>query len=216
MRQGTGYMNGLSEHFTVASIDSLGHGLSEKPPELELYHESSRAADVVSVMDDLGFEKAHVIGFSMGGWMSVAVAKYYSDRLASLIVFGWDHIDGRFSARGPNAVLDFEVYMNGFKQGAPAIYESLKGEFVESALAPCFYALGDIEGHREAVENLEVPILFCAGVDDEYHPIMQRQAEAAGYPFVSGPGDHVGAFLQGTDAILGQMRDFLLSASAES
>lgn len=83
-------VDALADGYCVACVDLLGHGLSDKPSDESLYGLEARSRDVVAVMDDLGFERAHVLGYSMGGWLSVGVAKYHRDRLSSLIVGGWD------------------------------------------------------------------------------------------------------------------------------
>lgn len=85
-----GFVDALADRYCVTCIDSLGHGQSDKPSDERLYGLKARSHDIVAVMDASGFEKAHVLGYSMGGWLSVGVAKYHPHRLSSLIVGGWD------------------------------------------------------------------------------------------------------------------------------
>jgi pimeloyl-ACP methyl ester carboxylesterase len=89
-----GYVDGLRESFTVATVDSLGHGQSDKPTHSERYRLEERAGDIVAVIDALGQDKAHVLGYSMGGWLAVGVAMHYPDRLKSLTIAGWDRVEG--------------------------------------------------------------------------------------------------------------------------
>ncbi|MHC6151968.1 alpha/beta fold hydrolase [Bradyrhizobium elkanii] len=63
-----GVVDALADRFRVACVDSLGHGLSDKPADPALYNQAQRAGDIVAVIDDLGGERAHVVGHSMGGW----------------------------------------------------------------------------------------------------------------------------------------------------
>lgn len=85
-----GVVDVLADGYSVACIDSLGHGLSDKPADARLYGLEARSHDVVAVIDDLGCETAHVLGYSMGGWLCVGVARHHPDRLRSVIVGGWD------------------------------------------------------------------------------------------------------------------------------
>ena len=62
-----GFVAALSDEYRLACVDSLGHGLSDKPSEASLYTSEQRAGDLVAVMDDLGCGRAHVVGYSMGG-----------------------------------------------------------------------------------------------------------------------------------------------------
>jgi len=83
-----GFVDALTDKYRVACVDSLGHGLSDKPSDPELYGQLQRSGDIVAVIDDLGYDLAHLVGYSMGGWMSVGVARYHPRRLASLVIGG--------------------------------------------------------------------------------------------------------------------------------
>jgi pimeloyl-ACP methyl ester carboxylesterase len=45
-------------------------------------------ADILAVLDDLGVEQAHFLGYSMGGRIGFAIAKYAPDRFSSVIIGG--------------------------------------------------------------------------------------------------------------------------------
>jgi pimeloyl-ACP methyl ester carboxylesterase len=47
-----------------------------------------RVSDIVAVLDELGIEKAHYYGYSMGGWIGFGMAKHASDPLRTLIIGG--------------------------------------------------------------------------------------------------------------------------------
>jgi 3-oxoadipate enol-lactonase len=63
-------------------MDMRGCGLSEAPEPG--YSPKDLAADVISLMDHLGIEKAHFCGFSLGGAAGLELAIAHSDRLRSL------------------------------------------------------------------------------------------------------------------------------------
>jgi pimeloyl-ACP methyl ester carboxylesterase len=77
---------GLSTHLDVevdamAAIAAVGAG---ERPELP-YRLPDMAADVVAVLDDLGVERAHVVGASMGGMIAQTVAIEHRARVRTLV-----------------------------------------------------------------------------------------------------------------------------------
>jgi pimeloyl-ACP methyl ester carboxylesterase len=170
-----GFVDALADRYRVACVDSLGHGLSDKPSDDSLYGLEARSRDVVAVIDDLGFDRAHVVGYSMGGWLSVGVAKHHRHRLSSLIVGGWDIVHGAeaFGPPSPAAV----------KWWAAA----------EPGLRACWEALADRRGAREAVVNSGVPVLLWSGRQDPSHEPMRTFAATESLEFLSTGGSHNGA-----------------------
>jgi pimeloyl-ACP methyl ester carboxylesterase len=65
---------GLSTKFDTAPVDASGAA----------YGVLDMAADAISVLDQLGVSRAHVLGLSMGGMIAQVLAIHYSDRLASM------------------------------------------------------------------------------------------------------------------------------------
>ena len=79
------------KHFHVIAPDNRGAGQSDKPVAYS-YTIQEMAEDMVALMDELGIEKAHVNGISMGGAIAQHLAVYYPDRVKSLILtntFPW-------------------------------------------------------------------------------------------------------------------------------
>jgi pimeloyl-ACP methyl ester carboxylesterase len=79
-----GFIEALAARFTVVTFDNRGTGLSEKP--LQGYALSNMAADVCGLLDHLGIERAHVLGYSMGGAIAQEFALRYPARLLGLIL----------------------------------------------------------------------------------------------------------------------------------
>jgi pimeloyl-ACP methyl ester carboxylesterase len=78
----------LAEDFRVVAFDARGHGLSSKPHDAASYTDDLRTADALWVLDALGAEAAHVVGYSMGGWQAMLLAVRAPDRVRSLVVGG--------------------------------------------------------------------------------------------------------------------------------
>ncbi|SFU28082.1 alpha/beta fold hydrolase [Halomonas korlensis] len=79
----------------VIAVDLRNHGRS---PHLAGMGYAEQAEDVVSLLDRLGIEQAHLLGHSMGGKVAISIAREYPQRVASLIVadiapqaYGHDH-----------------------------------------------------------------------------------------------------------------------------
>jgi pimeloyl-ACP methyl ester carboxylesterase len=79
------FVDRLSEHFSVLTFDARGTGLSDKPASGYDLHVI--ATDVLGLMDHLGWPKAHILGFSMGGAISQELAIRYPDRVDRLVLF---------------------------------------------------------------------------------------------------------------------------------
>jgi pimeloyl-ACP methyl ester carboxylesterase len=192
-----GIVDALADRYRVACVDSLGHGLSDKPSDSSLYGLQGRSEDVLAVVDDLGSEKAHVLGYSMGGWLSVGVAKYHRPRLSSLIVGGWDILRGVQEAAsspggGPS---NFKDQIALARVASPAMVKWVTAD-VEPGLCACWDALADLQGARDSVVNAGVPVLLWSGRDDPNHEPMRTFAATENFEFLSTGGDHAGAIWQ--------------------
>lgn len=77
----------LTPHFQVIGMDARGHGKSGKPHDVDAYG-IQMVTDVANLMDHLGIEKAHVAGYSMGGYIALKMASIYPDRLYSAMTAG--------------------------------------------------------------------------------------------------------------------------------
>jgi pimeloyl-ACP methyl ester carboxylesterase len=69
----------LAEHFTTIAFDNRGVGRSEAPEGP--YTIVQMADDVAGLLDALGIERAHVLGFSMGGFVAQEFALRHPHRL---------------------------------------------------------------------------------------------------------------------------------------
>jgi pimeloyl-ACP methyl ester carboxylesterase len=75
----------LSSQFKIVSIDLPGFGSSEVFGEthtMELF-----ADTIVQVLDQMNIRKSFLIGHSLGGYVSLAMLEYFSERLDGLCLF---------------------------------------------------------------------------------------------------------------------------------
>jgi pimeloyl-ACP methyl ester carboxylesterase len=209
-----GYIDVLTERgFRVAAVDSLGHGESDKPTDPALYELPHRTNDIVAVLDDLGADRAHVAGYSMGGWIAGGMAADHPDRLASLTISGWDCVHGIETAtKAMGAAVDPKWMIEGARKMAPDLVAWITPE-IEEAVLICGAAIAGAEfDHGAAVNALSVPVLLWNGTEDPYNKTMSEWAPAHGHQYFSIPGDHLSCFyLHGRDAAA-QMADFFAAA----
>ena len=72
----------LSKRYRVIALDNRGHGKSDKPYDPAQYG-LELVDDVVRLMDHLGIAKAHVVGYSLGGFITLKLALRHPQRLLS-------------------------------------------------------------------------------------------------------------------------------------
>jgi pimeloyl-ACP methyl ester carboxylesterase len=70
----------------VLAYDARGHGASDPAPSPDAYTYADLAADLISVMDEAGFDRAVLAGASMGAHTAVRVALEHPERVAGLLV----------------------------------------------------------------------------------------------------------------------------------
>ena len=75
----------LSEKFRLIKIDLPGFGKSEVVAEIQT--SEIMADEVKKVTDELGLTEFHLLGHSMGGYISLAFAEKYPELLKSFTLF---------------------------------------------------------------------------------------------------------------------------------
>lgn len=202
----SGVVDLLADRYRVACVDLLGHGLSDKPADPALYRQAQRAADIVTVMDDIGEPRAHFVGHSMGGWIGVGLAKYFSKRLSSLLVGGWH--PSRGLPPGLHGPIDFDFFMNFAKRTAPTLIQWITAD-VLPGVRGCFEALAELQGAREALVSKRFPVLIWDGRGDPDHEAKKTFANDNALPFISTTGDHLGMLFRHATESANCIRAFL-------
>ncbi len=113
--QMSGVVDALSKNYQVIALDMPGHGESDKPTT-EAAYGTEMVEDVVRLLDHLKIKKAHIIGYSMGGMITMKLLAKHQDRVLSAVVGGmgwlregsalasfWERMPERQGSRTPSA-----------------------------------------------------------------------------------------------------------------
>jgi pimeloyl-ACP methyl ester carboxylesterase len=207
-----GYVDALKDDYRLILIDPRGHGKSDKPHDPSAYQSAHRVGDVVAVLDDLGVERTHFLGYSMGGRVGFEVAQLAPSRLRSLAIGG----------ATPHAVVI------PAERRSPLLGEGMQGyldrqPFPDHVKTPTFRAMmlaNDAEAlvatliDRPSLEGilptLPVPCLIYVGDADPRHPESETYVRLIpDATFVSLPGlDHMTG-ISPSDLVLPHVRTFL-------
>jgi len=103
----TGWLDLLARDHRVVALDCRGHGQSDKPHERAAYTATSMEDDVIRLMDHAGIGRALLMGYSMGGRISMGLLVRYPGRFRAVVLGGIGQVGGERSCashldrRGP-------------------------------------------------------------------------------------------------------------------
>lgn len=80
-----------SAGFRVVAPDQRGYPGSDRPPRVADYAIDRLSADVVSILDHLGADRAAVVGHDWGGAVGWRLGQRHPDRLSRLVVINCPH-----------------------------------------------------------------------------------------------------------------------------
>jgi pimeloyl-ACP methyl ester carboxylesterase len=210
-----GFVEALAREFTVVTVDSLGHGDSDKPADAAAYRRAARADHLAAVLDVRSIDRAHVVGYSMGGWMAAGFAARHGGRLRSVTLGGWDPVRGTAAAARAETPIDFETVLSGARARAPQVTAWI-GPDVMPGLRACWEVLSENEGAEAALAACPVPVLLWAGREDPAHDAMKALASRlSGATFRAVPGDHLGAMTTHATASIEALRAFLRRSAGD-
>ena len=82
----TEIMPNLARDYRVIALDLRGHGRSDKPHDPRAYDDL--ALDVIALLDHLKVERAHAVGYSLGGIILVKLLTTHPHRFRSAVLGG--------------------------------------------------------------------------------------------------------------------------------
>lgn len=76
----------LARSFRVVALDLNGFGYTERPKDPRSYTREGQERLILSVMDALGIARAHLVGHSYGGGLTLFLAARHPERLRSMVL----------------------------------------------------------------------------------------------------------------------------------
>jgi 3-oxoadipate enol-lactonase len=172
------------QDYKVILPDVRGHGESDASEGA--YPMSLLADDLVGLLDHLRIEKAVVCGHSMGGYIALAFADRYPDRLAGLgLITSRSGADSEEKRQGR-----FQLVEEVRARGSVVLAESLAFKITRDPVLQQFIydlilttnplgiigaALGMAErpDRADMLRHLDRPVLITAGVEDQIVPLEE-------------------------------------------
>jgi 3-oxoadipate enol-lactonase len=184
----------LVDRYQAIAVDLRGHGQSDKPPGP--YSVPGFAADLVVLLDQLGIERAVLVGLSMGGGVVQTVALHYPERVRALVLVSTS------SDFPPETRARFyEWAARAEREGMAALAEVL----VASWVAPAFRARDPAEYARQVrITAANAPHAFAAAARANAQRDWTAQLPRVGCPVLFVGGELDGANPQRAAAIYRQ------------
>lgn len=222
-----GIVADLSKDFKVIVLDNRGHGQSDKPHDPAAYGDEM-VRDVVRLMDHLKIDKAHIAGYSMGGFITMRMLELHPERMLSAMPTGAGWANGKDD---PNAEfldelatalesgkgiepLIMRLTPEGRPKPTPEQIQQMNTMLTAmndvKALAACARGMKGLTVKEETLRNNKVPVLSIIGSIDPLKTgvdAMNGVIENAEFIVIEG-ADHMTAF--SSPEFVAAMRKFLI------
>jgi 3-oxoadipate enol-lactonase len=186
-KEGWKFQQSFAEHFDLIIPDLRGFG-NTRCSEGQEISINAFARDIVALLDHLNIEKAHILGFSMGGMTAQEIFKIHPEKVKTLIlantlfyVPGWLKKFLLWSNRKFIATLTLEKFHTGatmkclynqsdemIQKVTPIWSEHLEG--TESGLNECLQI-----DYRETLKTINVPTLVISCSNDKICPAFNQK-----------------------------------------
>lgn len=195
---GPGWVRDLTgAGYRVIAFDHRGHGKSSASYQPADYTPSKMAGDAAALLDHLGIERAHVMGYSMGARVSTVLALEHPDTVATLILggLGIGMIEG---------VGDWDPIADALRVDDATTVTHPRGKMFRSfadqtrsdrlALAACIETSRILLSEAE-VARITQPVLIAVGTKDD----------------IAGSADELAVLMPDAEAFAIEGRDHMLS-----
>lgn len=222
----------LARDYHVIALDNRGHGRSDKPHDPAAYGREM-VEDQVRLLDHLGIKQAHVVGYSMGGFITLKLLTEHPERLrtATLGGAGWNDPAGpdmsmlRELAESLESGKGIDPLIRRLTPpGKPLPTPEQSAQMTQmimllndpKALAAVVRNFEGLAVTEDKIRAIDRPVLCLIGEIDPLKDGVDRLAAvlpAAQVEVLPG-GDHMTAF--GDPLFLAKLRAFLAAAPAAS
>lgn len=195
----------LSASHRVIAMDLNGFGYTERPRDLASYTREGQATLILGVLDALGIDRAHIVGHSYGGGLSLLLASTHPERFRTLVLVDSsaptypDDRRSRLASSRPFA----NLFLRAVALRPAMVRRSLRASvFDDSLITPdlvqaylarvriegaedAFYGLTvprTVPGPKVRLDQIRVPILAVWGAEDHLISLATGQRSVARIP----------------------------------
>lgn len=187
----------IAEDFKTIIFDHRGVGRTDKP-EID-YSIKMFAADTIGLMDGLNIQKAHILGYSMGGLIAQEITLNYPEKVEKLVLCS-TNCGGTKSLAPSNEVMDFLInppeevieringfipllFTKNFIENNPNFIESYKQQLLKTPIQLTSY-LRQVRAmsfnSAKRLKEIETPTLILQGKEDILIPPGNAEILAKG------------------------------------
>ncbi len=201
-------MRGVAERLTlyrtVVRLELVGHGGSEAPRDRAFYTMEACAQQIVVATAQLGLERPHLLGYSMGGRAALATVVEYPEAFASLTLVGAtagiedgserrarisadEALADRIECDGVEAFVDAWMALPLFATQARLGPEALAAARAERLRNRAHGLANSLRGMgagaqpplHDRIDRVDLPTLWLAGAEDEKFRRLSTQLAAS-------------------------------------
>ena len=160
-------------------IPSLRHYWPVTQPESNGFSAEQHAADLLSLLNHLGLEKAHILGHSRGAAVAVRMAQQAPEKIASLILAdpGLRTPDELEASIYTKAYALTMIVSGAVDDGLEIFIDSVSGEGTWHKMVPWFKRMVRDNAETLVLQQNEPPVLFDR---DELAPLGQLNISLIG------------------------------------
>ncbi|MGO1584109.1 MAG: alpha/beta fold hydrolase, partial [Actinomycetaceae bacterium] len=180
-----------ARRYRVVRYEMRGHGATPSPDVEAAVTMDDLGADVVALMDELGIERAHHVGLSIGGMLASWMAQHHPERVDRLAIVcsssylppaeRWTERATTVRERGMGEIVD-AVLANWF---TPDFHDAdtladLRDRFLAcdaEGYAQCCEAIASTD-LRPGLGSISATTLVVAGADDDAAPPAMSEETA--------------------------------------
>ncbi|WP_022822007.1 alpha/beta fold hydrolase [Hymenobacter norwichensis] len=232
----TDFLHGFPEVYQLLTLDLLGHGANtQSAPD---YSMEAQAQYVADQLVEQNVEKVLLVGHSMGGYVALAFAEQFPERVAGLVLFHSTALpDTEEKQANRDKNMEFvrkngvDKFMDSFIRPlfAPANRGKMpvQQELLETIgkATPEATVLGGLQAMRNRPDRTQVlrdaafPVLFIGGKDDAAVPLdsllPQLALPAESHALLLGNVGHLG-YLEAPELTRRAVVDFAASVAASA
>lgn len=187
-----GIIKALKKNFSVITMDLRGHGLSDKPHASKQYG-GGMLKDVLRLLDHLKIKRAHLVGYSLGGFIVLKLASTPPESLlsASVLGAGWEPADNNAfkqalfkladSLESGKAIGPLSAHLGPTREKPSTLHtfwvNIMTGYFNDKiALAAMIRSMPTLALSEESLQNISVPVCIIVGSRDPFKASAENLA----------------------------------------